>query len=102
MLTKTLAGAALASLGLTLAATGAYAQPANTQTCLQMSHQVTDALSANAQSDSYKAARDEQSIGKTECLSGQYGDGVAHYSKALELLGVSNAMAQAGHQMQTP
>ena len=102
MFTKKIAGAALVSLGLTLAASGAVAQPANTQTCLQYSHQVADALDSHQQSDSYKAARDEQSMGKQSCLSGMFGDGVGHYSKALQLLGVSSAMAQAGQQTPTP
>jgi hypothetical protein len=102
MFTKKIAGAALVSLGLTLAASGAMAQPANTQTCLQLSHQLSDALDSHQQSDNYKAARDEQSVGKTACMSGMFKEGAAHYTAALQLLGVSSTMAQAGQQTQTP
>jgi hypothetical protein len=94
MFTKKITGAALVSLGLTLAASGAVAQPPNTQTCLAMAHEVADALNAHQQSDAYQAARDEQSMGKTYCFGNMYADGVGHYARALQLLGVSSAVAQ--------
>lgn len=94
MITKKIAGAALVSLGLTLAASGAVAQPANTQTCLAISHEVSDALDSHQQDANYKAARDEQSMGKTYCMGNMYTDGVGHYAKALQLLGVSSTVAQ--------
>ena len=94
MFTKKIAGAALVSLGLTLVASGAVAQPPNTQTCLAMQHQVADALASHQQDANYQAARDQQSLGKTYCMGNMYSDGVGHYGKALQLLGVSSAVAQ--------
>jgi hypothetical protein len=84
---KSIAVIALAS-GVAFAASGSLAQePANTVGCLHLSKQVASALEANQQSPNYRAAADEQSAGRTYCLSGVYTLGVAHYEKALNYLG---------------
>lgn len=74
-----------------VASTVAFAsEPQNTVGCLDMSHHVTQALSDSQQSENYKAARDEQSTARQFCQSGVYDKGIAHYSRALELLGKDN------------
>ncbi len=90
MFSKKLAAVAFLAAGMSLAAAGmAVAQPANTVGCIHLSKQVSDALDAHASSDNYKAARDEQSVGQRACLDGRYSVGISHYSKALEMLGVT-------------
>jgi hypothetical protein len=51
--------------------------------CASASRQVTEALGSNA-SD---AARQEKKMGLEFCNAGYYGKGVAHYAKAMELVG---------------
>ena len=94
MLSKKTAGAVFVSLAMTVASGAALAQPATTQTCLQLSHQVSDALDSHQDSANYKAAKSEQSIGKNACLSGMFAEGATHYQSALQLLGVTVADAK--------
>ena len=83
---KSIAAIALAS-GV-LAASGSFAQePATTTGCLHLSKQVASALGSNQQSPNYKAAADEQSVGRQYCMNGLYTLGIAHYEKALSYFG---------------
>lgn len=79
--------AAIALASGVFAASSSFAQePANTTGCLHLSRQVASALGSNPQSPNYKAAADEQSVGRQYCMNGLYTLGVAHYQKALDLL----------------
>ena len=51
--------------------------------CASASRQVTEALGANAND----AARQEKKMGLEFCNAGYYRQGVAHYAKAMEVLG---------------
>lgn len=57
--------------------------------CIQMSKQVTQALDTAQPGQSTDAARAQANAGRTYCASGMYVQGVARYSKALQLLGKS-------------
>ena len=83
---KSIAAVALVA-GAFAASTSLAEEPANTTGCLHLSKQVTGALNANQQSPNYKAASDEQSLGRQYCMNGLYSLGVAHYEKALSDLG---------------
>ena len=84
--------AALVCAGVTTASWAALGEePYNTIGCLHMSHKVADALSANASSPNFQAASDENKAGRSFCQSGVYNIGIQHYSKALDLLGVSKS-----------
>jgi hypothetical protein len=58
----------------------------NLEGCVKLSHQVSNALEANAQSKNIDDARDENKAGHQFCDVGMYKMGLEHYSKALELL----------------
>lgn len=82
--------AAFLCAGTTLVSAAAVAdEPDNTIGCLHMSKSVSDALAANPQSPNFKEATDEEKAGRQFCMSGVYNIGIAHYSKALDLLGAS-------------
>lgn len=66
-------------------------EPYNTVGCLHMSQKVSDALATNASSPNFRAASDESKAGRSFCQSGVYNIGIRHYSKALDLLGVSKS-----------
>jgi hypothetical protein len=84
--------AVLVGAGVTVASSAAFAdEPYNTIGCLHMSQKVADALAANQSSPNFKAASDENKAGHSYCQSGVYNVGIAHYSKALDLLGVSKS-----------
>ncbi len=84
--------AALVGAGVTIASASAFAdEPYNTVGCLRMSQKVADALAANASSPNFKEATDESKAGRSYCQSGVYNIGIAHYSKALDLLGVGKS-----------
>ena len=57
--------------------------------CLQLSKQVSAALEAAQPGNSTDAARQQASAGRSFCGSQMYAQGVARYSKALQLLGKS-------------
>lgn len=94
MFSKKTAGAVFVSLAMTVASGAALAQPANTETCLKLSHQVADALDSHQDSANLQAAKDQQSIGKNACMSGMFAEGASHYQSALQLLGVTMANAK--------
>lgn len=76
--------------GVCLAAVSANAADTATLTgCLQMAAQVKSALADNAQAAGYEQAKQEQSSGRDYCSHSFYAVGVAHYSHALQLLGVT-------------
>jgi hypothetical protein len=52
-----------------------------------MSRQVSAALEANSDSPNLRAAQIEASNGRTLCSANEFDKGVAHYQKALDLLG---------------
>ena len=84
--------ALLVGAGVTVASFAAFADlPYNTIGCLHMSQKVADALAANASSPNFKEASDENKAGHSFCQSGVYNIGIAHYSKALDLLGVGKS-----------
>ncbi|HEY1709478.1 MAG TPA: hypothetical protein VGG10_14520 [Rhizomicrobium sp.] len=80
------AAAAIAMIGLMSASTAAFADKANTSTCIKMQSQVAEAISANAQSTNIKEAKDQQSAGNYFCQSNLYDKGVSHYQQALTIL----------------
>jgi hypothetical protein len=55
--------------------------------CVTLAKQVTAALESAQPGTSTDAARQQASVGRTYCGSQMYAQGVAHYSKALQLLG---------------
>lgn len=82
----------LVGASVTVASSAAFAdEPYNTIGCLHMSQKVADALASNSSSPNFKAATDESKAGRSFCQSGVYNIGIAHYSKALDLLGVSKS-----------
>lgn len=84
------AAALAAFVAVVLSGSGALAQePENTVGCLHMSKQVADALAANPQSANYKDAVDQQKAGRQFCMSNVFDIGIAHYEKALDLLGAA-------------
>lgn len=86
---KIAAMAAAIGSGTALMAASANAeQVASVQSCLNLAAQVRTALDSNPQSANYEAAMKERNYGLSFCNNGFYAKGVAHYSRALEILGV--------------
>lgn len=82
--------AAVALLGLGLGVTAASAEDSITVVnCLSMADQVKVALGGNENSSNFEAARKERMYGQEFCTNGNYARGVAHYTRALQLLGVA-------------
>jgi hypothetical protein len=82
--------AAAAAVGLGLGMSAASAQEvASVSTCLSMADQVKTAFSDNSGSANFDAARKERQFGQEFCTNGYYARGVAHYARALQLLGVA-------------
>lgn len=77
-----------ASVGLAAGSANA-AESATLTGCLQMAAQVKTALADNMQAADYEQAKKEQSSGRDYCSHSFYAEGVAHYSHALQLLGVT-------------
>ena len=75
------------ALGLAAVSTAAFATE-NTATCTAADRQISAALSSNAQNADQ--ARAEQKRGMEFCNAGLYHNGMVHYAKALELLGVKS------------
>jgi hypothetical protein len=70
------------ALSLATVSTAAFAQD-DSATCATAGKQVTAALAGNDND----AARKERKIGLEFCNAGYYRQGMAHYARALELLG---------------
>jgi hypothetical protein len=71
------------ALSLATVSTAAFAQDDSAANCVAAGKQVTAAL-GSADND---AARQEKRMGLEFCNAGYYHQGMAHYAKALELLG---------------
>jgi hypothetical protein len=77
---------AVSFFALSLAAVApALAETADAGTCLDLGKQVGAAL--NDATGDVAAARAEQRQGQAACSQGLYGNGAAHYRKALSLAG---------------
>lgn len=63
------------------------ANAAGLNDCVQMGKKASEALTAAQPSDSTDAAKAQVNAGRSYCASAMYAQGVAHYSKALQLLG---------------
>jgi len=70
-------------------ATAANAADARASDCIHMAKQVSAALNTAPQGKAVEDARDQAQTARQYCASTMYAQGVAHYSKALELLGKS-------------
>lgn len=87
---KFAAGMVVLSLGLGITAASASAdQMANATTCLDVATKVKTALDANTQSANYDSAMKERRYGDEFCTNSFYAKGIAHYNRALQLLGVA-------------
>jgi hypothetical protein len=75
---------ALASLALAPAANAADARLLD---CVQMAKQVSAALEAAQPGSATDAARNQAMMGRDYCAASMYSQGVARYSRALQLLG---------------
>ncbi len=82
--------AAFAAVSAALAfAPAANAASASLSDCVHMAKQVTEAIDAAQPGSSVDQARQQANAGRSYCASSMYAQGVAHYSKALQLLGKS-------------
>jgi hypothetical protein len=81
--------AAIAAAALTglMFASAAYAADAKAGDCIHMSKQVATAIDAAQPGKVADDARAQQRFGRDFCAVSMYNKGVAHYTKALELLG---------------
>jgi hypothetical protein len=78
--------ALLAVATLTLAPV-AYAADARLTDCITMAKQVSAALSSAQTGTTTDEAKTQAAAGRSYCASQMYAQGVAHYSRALQLLG---------------
>jgi hypothetical protein len=78
---------ALVALSTLAFVPAANAADAHLTDCVQLSKQVSAALEAAQPGNSTDAARQQASAGRSFCGSQMYVQGVAHYTKALQLLG---------------
>ncbi|GAA0581924.1 hypothetical protein [Rhizomicrobium electricum] len=78
---------ALVALSTLALAPAANAADARLTDCVQMAKQVSAALEAAQPGTSTDQARQQATAGRSYCGSQMYSAGVAHYSKALQLLG---------------
>ncbi|MGC9952875.1 MAG: hypothetical protein ABSD21_01160 [Rhizomicrobium sp.] len=78
--------AAAAFTGL-MFASAAYAADASIGDCVHLSRQVASAIDAAQSGKAKDDARAQQRFGREYCAFSMYEKGVAHYVKALELLG---------------
>jgi hypothetical protein len=75
--------------GIGVAAVSANAtEVASLSSCLEKADQVKSALANNTQAAAYEAAKKEQGYGRDFCTNSYYAQGVAHYARALQLLGI--------------
>ncbi|MGA7675980.1 MAG: hypothetical protein WCA78_13160 [Rhizomicrobium sp.] len=84
--TAVFAAAAFTSL---MFASAAYAADANIGDCVHMSKQVATAIDTAQPGKATDDARTQQRFGRDFCAVSMYDKGVAHYAKALQLLGQS-------------
>ena len=63
------------------------ASAAGLSDCMQMSKKTVEALTAAQPGSQTDAAKAQAQAGRSYCSSSMYAEGVAHYSKALQLLG---------------
>lgn len=68
-------------------APAANAADAKLSDCIKMAKEVAAALQSAPAGDVTDQARSQEAAGRNYCSSSMYGRGVAHYSKALQLLG---------------
>jgi hypothetical protein len=72
-------------------AAAAYAEdPTDVGRCLAAEHRVDAALDSHAQSASFSDAKRESRFGREYCTNGFYAQGISHYARALQLLGVAD------------
>ncbi|HUO97545.1 MAG TPA: hypothetical protein VMU01_02695 [Rhizomicrobium sp.] len=74
---------AVAAIALAPAANAA----ANFSDCMKLAKQVAAALQTAQPGDATDAAKDQEAAARAYCTSSMYAEGVAHYTKALQLLG---------------
>src|SRR5271170_3572313 len=87
---KIAAAVAATVVGLAITAASANSdQVATATSCLSIADQVKTALASNTQSANYDAARKESRFGLEFCNNSFYAQGMTHYNRALQLLGVS-------------
>jgi hypothetical protein len=80
----------VAALCLGAAVTAAYAEdPTDVGRCLSAEQRVKTALDSHAQSASFDDAKRESRYGREYCTNGFYAQGISHYARALQLLGVA-------------
>jgi hypothetical protein len=65
------------------------ASAAGLSDCIQMNKKTAEALATAQPGAQTDAAKAQAQAGRTYCSSSMYAQGVAHYSKALQLLGKS-------------
>jgi len=70
-------------------APAASAADARLSDCIQMAKKVSAALDIAQPGTAADQARDQADVGRNYCAARLYAQGVAHYSKALQLLGKS-------------
>ncbi len=63
------------------------ASAAGLSDCIQLSKKAAEALAAAPTNDTTDAARANAQAGRSYCATSQYAQGVARYTKALQLLG---------------
>jgi hypothetical protein len=85
--------AAIATAAITglIFASAAYAGDARISDCVHMAKQVATAVDAAQPGKAKDDAVVQQRAGQTYCGFSMYAQGVAHYSKALELLGLQQS-----------
>lgn len=76
-----------AALTIAAFAVAPVANAANLNDCISMAKQVSSALQSAQPGDNTDAAKGQAAAGRSYCASQMYAQGVAHYSKALQLLG---------------
>lgn len=76
-----------AALTIATLAVAPMAQAAGLSDCISMAKQVSAALESAQPNPNTDAAKDQASAGRSYCASQMYAQGVAHYSRALQLLG---------------
>jgi hypothetical protein len=82
--------AALIAMFATFAfAPAASAADAHMSDCIHLAKQVSQAIDSAQPGQAADQARQQANAGRSYCASSMYAQGVAHYSKALQLLGKS-------------
>jgi len=63
------------------------ASAAGLSDCIQLGKKATEALAVAQTNDTTEAARAHAQAGRSYCATSQYAQGIARYTKALQLLG---------------